>query len=170
MKRKIDDSPYILHPLEVASIAGTITSDPEVLAAAVLHDTVEDTDTTAEDILNNFGPRVAALVASETENKREDLPAEMTWRLRKEESLEELRQSTDRNVKILWLSDKLSNMRSFSRSYRRVGNDVWNNFHEKNPAVQAWYYRSVAEYTKELSDTFAWQEYNSRVEAIFSEV
>ena len=170
MERKIDNSPYILHPLEVASIAGTLTSDPEVLAAAVLHDTVEDTDTTPEDILRLFGTRVAALVASETENKREEMPAEATWRIRKEESLTKLHDSCDRNVKILWLSDKLSNMRSFRRNYTIMGKSLWNSFHETNPSVQAWYYRSVASYTKELSDTSAWQEYNTIVEEIFAEV
>ena len=63
-KRK-DGSVYILHPLEDAAIVGTMTTDLEMLAAAVLHDTVEDTPVTAQDILDNFGERVAELVAHE---------------------------------------------------------------------------------------------------------
>ncbi len=68
-KRK-DGGVYILHPLETAVIVGTMTNDLEVLAAAVLHDTVEDTPVTMDDIVNNFGKRVAGLVAHETEDKR----------------------------------------------------------------------------------------------------
>lgn len=69
MQRKKDGSPYILHPMEVAVIAGTLTQDPEVLAAAVLHDTVEDAGVTLEEIGAACGERVARLVASETEEK-----------------------------------------------------------------------------------------------------
>ncbi len=69
-QRRKDGSIYVLHPLEVAVIVGSMTNDEEILAAAVLHDTVEDTSVTAQDILDNFGERVAELVAHETENKR----------------------------------------------------------------------------------------------------
>ena len=51
--------PYIVHPMEAVSIAATITSDQEILAAAALHDTVEDTDVTIEQIRSEFGDRVA---------------------------------------------------------------------------------------------------------------
>ena len=62
--RKGSDTPYILHPMEAAAIVGTMTADDEVLAAAVLHDTVEDTGTTIEQIREQFGERVAALVSA----------------------------------------------------------------------------------------------------------
>lgn len=81
--RKGSDTPYILHPMEAAAIVGTMTADDEVLAAAVLHDTVEDTGTTTEQIREQFGERVAALVSAESENKREDQPAASTWKIRK---------------------------------------------------------------------------------------
>ena len=105
MTRKTEPTPYILHPLEVACIAATMTDDRDVLAAAVLHDTVEDTSVTAADIEEEFGPRVAGLVASETEDKRTERPPAETWRIRKEESLRVLEESGDINVKILWLSE-----------------------------------------------------------------
>lgn len=87
MRRKKQDIPFILHPMEVASIVSSLTTNQEVIAAAVLHDVVEDTPTTLEDIARNFGDRVATLVQAETENKRRDLPPEATWRIRKEESI-----------------------------------------------------------------------------------
>ena len=60
MLRKGDAIPYVLHPFEVASIAATITTDEEVLAAALLHDTVEDADASLDRIRELFGDRVAA--------------------------------------------------------------------------------------------------------------
>ena len=59
--------PYIVHPMEAVSIAATITSDQEILAAAALHDTVEDTDVTVDQIRSEFGERIASLVAAETD-------------------------------------------------------------------------------------------------------
>ena len=170
MRRKSQEVPYIAHPLEVAEICSTMTSDPEVLAAAVLHDTVEDTDVTLEDIRRRFGERVAMLVSSETEDKHPELPKSDSWRMRKEESLKELANATDPGVKILWLSDKLSNIRSFYRAWRIQGNAFWNQFNQKDPAQQAWYYRSIAELLRELEAHEAWQEFNSDVEAIFKGV
>ena len=79
VNRKGKNRPYILHPLEAMLIASELTEDEEVLAAAVLHDTVEDTPVTREDIERSFGKRVADLVAAESENKRPELAASDTW-------------------------------------------------------------------------------------------
>ena len=65
MVRKGSDTPYIVHPMEAAAIAATMTNDPEILAAAVLHDTVEDTGVSIADIRREFGDRVAAIVSAE---------------------------------------------------------------------------------------------------------
>jgi myo-inositol-1(or 4)-monophosphatase len=169
MMRKRESSPYILHPMEAAVIAGTMTTDEEVLAAAVLHDTVEDTDATAEEIAARFGPRVAALVASETENKRPELPADESWSVRKKESLIELKHSSDPAVKILWLSDKLANMRSLYRAWKISGDSIWESFNQKDPAQQAWYYHSIVVLLSELKGYEAWQEFRDLVETVFPE-
>ena len=170
MTRRGCNSPYILHPMEVASIVGTITDDAEVLAAAVLHDTVEDTDTTIEDIKKVFGERVAELVSSETENKRPDIPPSESWQIRKKESLEELENSSDIAVKILWLADKLSNMRSFYEIWKEKGDALWQDFNQSDPAKQAWYYRTVDKHVHELENYEAYKEYHRLVEAVFSNV
>lgn len=165
--RKLANTPYILHPLEVASIVGTMTDDREVLAAAVLHDTVEDTDTTLEEIKENFGNRVCLLVMTETEDKREDKPATDTWELRKEESLIILGNTKDINVKKMWLGDKLSNVRSFAREYRAHGDVLWNAMNQKDPKKQAWYYFTIAEYLSDLKDYDAYIEYVTLIKYIF---
>ena len=166
--RKAAETPYILHPLEVAAIISGITSDEETMAAGVLHDTVEDTDTSPEEIRERFGSRVAELVACETEDKMDDLPAEDTWIERKQSTLYILQNTNDRNVKIMWLADKLSNIRSLYRSYLENGDDVWQYFHQKNPKMHEWYYNKVAEYTSELSDTAAYKELIEIIQKLFS--
>ena len=71
--RKYTGEPYIVHPLEVSDIVSTVEHTEEMLMAAVLHDTVEDTDTTIEDIDREFGPIVAQLVDELTDvSKPED--------------------------------------------------------------------------------------------------
>ncbi len=165
--RKSAKIPYILHPLEVASIIATITSDEDILIAGLLHDTVEDTNVTIEEIQERFGERVAELVAHETEDKRADLPPASTWQIRKEETLLALKEEPDIAVKILWLGDKLSNIRSIYLKYTQVGDEVFSIFHQKDKSKHAWYYRSVAEYVSELKDTVAYKEYVSLLDKIF---
>lgn len=165
--RKFSDTPYILHPTEVAAIVATMTDDREVLAAAVLHDTVEDTDTTIEEIGENFGRRVQLLVMTETEEKREDRPPAETWELRKEETLIILQHTKELGVKMMWLGDKLSNMRSFAREYRKHGDDIWLRLNQKDPKKHAWYYSTIASYLIELKEYDAYREYAELVNFVF---
>ena len=165
--RKYGGTPYILHPLEVANIIATMTDNLEVMSAGVLHDTIEDCGVEAKTLRQTFGPRVAALVQSETEDKLADRPANETWMQRKEESLLMLQHTKDREVKILWLGDKLSNIRSFYAAYRKNGDAIWERLHQNDPKMQEWYYRKVADYVSELSDTSAYKEYIETINRLF---
>ena len=165
--RKGDGSPYVFHPFEVAAIVAGVSRDEEVIAAALLHDVVEDTSFSAEELRRRFGNRVADLVASETEDKREGIPPEESWRIRKEESLAELEGTDDPGVKLLWLADKLSNLRSLARMREREGDAMWNRFHMNDPKQQEWYYRGVAERTVSLAHTRPWREYSALIEKVF---
>ena len=167
MRRKKSDAPYILHPMEAAVIVGTMTDDQNLIAAAALHDVVEDANITIEEIEERFGKRVRELVESETEDKRADLPPSATWRVRKEESLEELKNADDIAVLMVWLGDKLANMRAIYRDFKVEGSAMWQRFNQKDEAQQAWYYRSIADLTKRLADTSAWLEYNTLTELVF---
>ncbi len=169
MVRKLDHIPFILHPMEVATIAATMTNDIDVLSAAMLHDVVEDTPHTLSDIEGRFGPRIASLVDVETEDKMKDVPPEQSWRARKEESLARLAKA-GREEKILWLSDKLANMRSFYRAYRERGELLWEDFHMRDAAQQAWYYVTVAELCSELRNEAAWQEFSQLIHVVFEGV
>lgn len=166
-RRKLVNTPYILHPLEVAAIIATMTDDLESMAAGVLHDTIEDCNVDPHEIKEKFGARVSALVQSETEDKLSDRPPADTWQERKEESLLMLKHTKNRDVKILWLADKLSNMRSFYRAYLERGDEIWQALNQKDPKMQRWYYETIAEYLKELSDTAAYEEYTQLVSKVF---
>lgn len=168
--RKLAKTPYILHPLEVAAIISTMTSDLETQAAGVLHDTIEDTPVTPEQIRQKFGLRVYGLVQSETEDKLSHRPAADTWIERKEDSLLALKHTKDMDVKILWLADKLSNMRSFYREFLKKGLDVFSTLNQKDPKMQAWYYRTIRDYLSDLSDTAAYKEYSMLVDNMFKGV
>ena len=167
MRRKKSDAPYILHPMEAAVIVGTITCDQRVIAAAALHDVVEDAGITLDEIEEKFGSRVRELVAAETENKREEIDPSETWRIRKEETLEILKNTDDTDVLALWLGDKLANMRAIYRDFKVEGEKMWQRFNQKDASEQAWYYRSVAHLTSRLSDTSAWIEYNTLTGLVF---
>ena len=169
MRRKKNEAPYILHPMEAAVIVGTMTNDQNLLAAAALHDVVEDADITLEEIEEKFGRRVRELVESETENKRADLPPTATWRIRKEESLEVLKNTDDIAVLMVWLGNKLANMRSIYRDFKVEGDGMWQRFNQKDAKEQAWYYRSILRLTERLSDTSAWLEYKTLTELVFGE-
>ena len=167
--RKGTSIPYIVHPIEAAAIVSTMTADPDMIAAAVLHDVVEDTDATVEEISFFFNERIARLVEAESENKRKDLPPQETWMVRKMETLEFLRTKADREAKILALADKLSNMRAIHRDQNTVGDKLWERFNEKDKSKHGWMYRQVANALSELSDTFARQEYDELVRKTFEE-
>lgn len=169
--RKGTRIPYITHPMEAAAIVAGITDDQELIAAAVLHDTLEDTGVTREELEKLFGSRVADLVAAESENKREDLPPEMTWKIRKEESIEELMREIH-EARLLALADKLSNIRAIQRDYEALGAGLWDRFNQKDPEMHGWYYGSLAKIflaDPELKDTQACREYADRVRAVFGE-
>jgi len=165
--RKFSGTPYILHPMEVATIIATMTDDPEVIASGFLHDTVEDTAVTPEQIRETFGSRVYQLVLSETEDKLSDRPLEETWEERKRDSLLALQNTHSPDVKILWLADKLSNLRSFSREYLKEGPGIWEHLHQKDPGKQEWYYRSVLECVPEFKDTLVYREFENHMNLLF---
>ena len=149
-KRRLKNTPYILHPMEVAQILSTMTDDEEVITAGILHDIVEDTDGTLEEIEKRFGERVAYLVAADSEAENSGEGETVSWKQRQEESFRVLKNSTDIGVKMLWLADKLANIRSLAGMFSEFGDEVWKKFRQSDPDLQCWYYQTIAE-TIELS-------------------
>lgn len=166
IERRGKGFPYIVHPMEAVEIVATITPDQELLAAAVLHDTVEDTDVTIEQIRAEFGDRVAALVASESEDKGCGVSKEESWHARKQAAIDRLA-SASLDSKIVALGDKLSNMRAIARDYAVQGDKLWNLFNTKDPKEHEWHYRELANALSDLKDTFAYKEFEQLVNQVF---
>ena len=166
-KRKGKDRPYILHPLEVMTIVAGLTDDEEVIAAAVLHDTVEDAGVTLQDLREAFGEHTAALVASESENKREGTPAAETWQLRKQETIDHL-QTAGRETKLICLGDKLSNLREMRRDFALAGDALWDRFNQKDKRMHGWYYRAIYEIlSAEFGPVAELKEYGALWDVLF---
>lgn len=168
--RKLDNHPYIFHITEVGQIVSYMSDDVDTIVAAILHDTVEDTGVSVDEIEKKFGPRVKELVCAETEDKKRDKPAASTWKERKLESLEVLRNSDDIEEKKIWLADKLSNIRSMYIYHIDNGKATFEQFHEKNPKNHKWYYKEIAKILKkDFSKEPIYKEYCRLVDELFKE-
>ena len=110
-RKGADASPYINHPIEVADLLATVggVRDVDVLQAAILHDTIEDTETTAGEIQDAFGTRVRDLVEEVTDDK--SLPKKTRKRLQIEHA-----PHLSHDAKQIKLADKISNVREIGAS------------------------------------------------------
>lgn len=167
VERRGKGFPYIVHPLEVVAIVATMTSDQELLAAAALHDTVEDTSITVEDIKREFGERVASIVESESDKFISGVSDEDSWKDRKQAAIDRIKASS-RDSKIVALGDKLSNMRAIYRDFMVQGPAIWNIFHSKDPKDHEWHYRGLASSLADLKDTEAYKEFVFLINQTFS--
>ena len=142
--RKGTERPYILHPIEVLQILSSMKADAGLMAAGVLHDTIEDTAVTLKDIVDNFGADVAALVNGHTEDKRQ------SWFVRKLTDICEL-EDADVRLKMLIMADTVSNLRSLYADYREAGEELWLRFNAPKE-LQAWKYSKVQDALSEMQD------------------
>lgn len=104
-RKNKEASPYINHPLQVAIFISEIgqIKDPEIIAAALLHDTIEDTNTTPEELEQLFGSKIKNLVEAVTDNK--SLPKEVRKKLQIEHASQLSKEAT-----LIKLGDKISNV------------------------------------------------------------
>ncbi len=167
VERRGKGFPYIVHPLEAMAIVATITNDQEMLAAAALHDVVEDTEYTEEDIKKEFGERVAKLVASESDIVIEGKSETESWQERKQYAIDRLKK-LDRDGKIVAIGDKLSNARAMLIDYKNLGEELWNKFHVTDPKLHKWHYEGLLDSLSEIKDTFAYEEFKDIVEKLFA--
>jgi len=135
--RKGSRVPYLVHPLNVAKILIDYGCSEDLAIAGLLHDTVEDTEVTLEEIRTIFGDAVARLVEFATE------PAKLwTWEKRKQHTLEILETGETPGL-LLSVADKLDNIRSIRSDLELNGDLAWERF--KRPREkQRWYYQSLS--------------------------
>lgn len=158
--------PYIVHPMEAMEIVASMTPDQELLAAAALHDVVEDCDVSIDALRAEFGDRIASLVASESDSLNAGESAGESWKRRKQEGIDRLARAS-RDEKMVALGDKLSNMRAIARDYEKLGDSLWNLFHEKRRSEHEWRYRALADAFRSLDDTDAFREFEYLVNKVF---
>lgn len=110
-RKDVDASPYINHPLSLAHILASEggVSNPTVLAAALLHDTVEDTDTTFEELEMEFGSEVASIVAEVTDDKSLEKAERKRLQIVKSSA-------KSHSAKLVKLADKISNLHDIANS------------------------------------------------------
>jgi len=119
--RKGSDVPYIVHPLEVLRLLTDMNADENLQIAGVLHDVVEDTPVTIEQVEAEFGKEVARLVASHTEERGK------SWCEQKRATVEIVKKS-DKPVQMLIMADKISNLKSMLYDYIDKGEELWMRF------------------------------------------
>lgn len=140
-----------------------MTADEEIICAAILHDTIEDCESVTEDVIRaQFGERVAFFVAQESEDKSK------TWMERKGATIAHLRKAP-REIQMIGLADKLSNMRDIDRDFPIVGDELWNRFRMKNRGTIGWYYKGIMDSLREAHQGLpAFEEYCMLVQKYFA--
>lgn len=159
-KRKGSEIPYIVHPFETALILAQAGADRKLVCAGLLHDTLEDTAITYEQLEQEFGTEVADLVQGRSEDKSQ------TWEVRKSTTISNIKHLTY-DGKLLICADKLSNMRSIAADYRQIGEELWKRF-RRGKQSQEWYYGEIIRELAELELLPMYQELKRLYFSVFS--
>lgn len=163
--RKVSDIPYIVHPFEVAMILQENGIKKEVIAAGILHDTLEDTNVTPEDIKEKFGEEILRLVlgASEELEDRNRRP----WKERKIHTIESVKNVSE-DILCITCADKLSNIRSMIKDYNEKGEKLWSKFNAPYEE-QKWYYENLVKSLERLEGYKMYDQFKVAVDYLFFE-
>jgi (p)ppGpp synthase/HD superfamily hydrolase len=142
-----DRVPYVTHLMGTMCILARLGARDEVLAAAVLHDYLEDVPDPdgRNNIRQVLGDEVLSLVLEVTEDKRRGLKQADTWEIRKQEQIDHLARMTEEAV-LIKAADVLHNVQSLTLDLNAAGDvdSVWNHFNA-GPERQLWYFESVTD-------------------------
>jgi (p)ppGpp synthase/HD superfamily hydrolase len=140
-KRKGKDIPYITHPLIVGILLSRAGADEEIVAAGILHDTIEDSaafkKVTKEMLKGRFGERVSEIV-----NDVSDLSRLKTWDERKQEALDRIK-SFPRDSLMVKAADVLANSTELLNDYHHHGGKVFDRFAAPREKI-IWYYTAAS--------------------------
>ncbi len=159
--RKLDGDIYAAHPIEVGMILLKLNVSDDIVIAGILHDTVEDTDVTLEDIEMQFGRHVSRLVKGCSEPDKS-----LSWRTRKEYMLDYVENKADYDTKLIILADKLSNIRSIYRNLETMGDALWDKFNA-GYEEQMWYSTEMCRALRELTGLAIYEEYCHYLKLVF---
>ena len=139
--RKGSDIPYIIHPVGVMMIASNVTDDEDTLIACLLHDVLEDVDSSIyseADMREDFGDRVVSIVLDVTKDSDEK-----DWHARSKAYLHHLEHEASDEAVIVSASDKIHNLKSILTDHATHGDDLWERFTTKSSSDQLWWYESI---------------------------
>ncbi len=136
--RKGTNIPYISHPYTVGMILLKENCSEEVVIAGILHDTIEDTTVTYEELAREFGSKVANLVQAASEPDK-SLP----WKERKRHTIQYLRTASTEEIQVI-TADKLHNLRSIRQDLTVLGDVIWSRFN-RGKEEQHWYYSRIVQ-------------------------
>lgn len=159
-KRKGTNIPYIVHPVEVMYILKEEGFDEDTVISGLLHDTVEDTKTTINEIEEKFNKTIANYVNALSEDKSKH------WVERKKEHLNDVKNSC-LNVKAIFLADKLANLRSIAQDIDTIKEDTWKKFNSDKQSI-GWYYSSALNICRELENLKMYKEVEKLFNYIFN--
>ena len=158
--RKSTDMPYISHIMEVMQILIENKCEKEVIIAGILHDTIEDTETTREEIKQLFGEKILSIVQSETEDKSLD------WFERKSITIKNL-PSASIEEKLVLCADKLSNIRFIYSDLKTIGEKVWERFNAPKNKIE-WYYKNILRELSEISELDMYDNLSELIDDVFN--
>ena len=145
--RKGTDIPYIVHPLGVMEMLINAHMSNDVIVAGILHDTIEDTKTTYDELVTVFGKRVADIVMACSEPDK-SLP----WKTRKKHAISALRKCNDEDILAVIFADKTHNLQSIHRDWIENDDEVWNRF-KHGEYDQLWYYGEMCKIAQKKAKT-----------------
>lgn len=139
--RKGTDTPYIIHPFAVMTIASSVTDDEDTLIACLLHDILEDVDNTTyseQTMRKDFGDRVVSIVKDVTKDD-----TQKDWHKRSLAYLEHLENKASAEAVIVSAADKIHNLLSTLADHEAHGDNIWQRFTTKSSNDQLWWYKSI---------------------------
>lgn len=134
-RRKTDNVEMIFHPFTVAMLLRNCNMSEDCIIAGLLHDVVEDTKYSLDDIKKIFGNDVAKIVDEVTENKQ------LPWEQRKEEAIKKI-ETASFEGKMVECADKINNLETLYDLYLEKGEEIWKSFNRPKEK-QEWYYKNM---------------------------
>lgn len=161
-KRKSDkEVDMIFHPFTVGMILQRANASTNCVIAGILHDVIEDTKYTYDDVVTEFGEEIAKIVYEVSEDKQ------LSWKERKQDAIDRIKVASIEG-KLVECADKISNLETMYALYEEQSEDIWKNF-KKPKEEQKWYYtemyNAVIMNTNENNELF--KRYNKILKKLF---
>ena len=149
--------PYIAHLFSVALILSNYTDDENTIVAGILHDSIEDTDYSVEELEKDFGEEIKDIVLGVTEHKSDENKLKIPWKDRKNTYLNNLQNERQESLMVC-AADKIHNLISLANNYQVQGENIWANFNAPKEEKMRFYGEVLKSLRDKLKNSIV-QEY-----------